>query len=98
MAKTNTGQGVMEAKTTAELKRELQRMVQRIVDEHDYALDLEATDRAMQTLCSLKELTLKLLNPQESRSLTLPPPEFRCPLSGQLMIDPVVIASGQVSN
>ena len=73
--------------------RELQILVQSIVEEDDYAL--EAADRAMQALSCLKELKLKHSNPQ-SLLLTLPPPEFRCPLSGQLMIDPVVIASGQV--
>lgn len=94
MAKTTKDKGVvLEAKTTAEqLKRELQRMVQSIVEEDDYAL--EATDGAMHALSCLKELKLRLSNPQ-SLLLTLPPPEFRCPLSGQLMVDPVVIASGQ---
>ncbi|KAL3523395.1 hypothetical protein ACH5RR_016229 [Cinchona calisaya] len=99
MAKTTTMEKgvVLEAKVSAEeLKRQLQRVVQSIVDEDDYAL--EATDRAMQTLSCLKELKMKMLKKSGSvlHISSIPPPElFRCPISGQLMNDPVVIASGQ---
>lgn len=80
-------------KETVELKRELKRAVQEIVEEDDYTL--ESTDHAMQTLSALKNLKLKILKPQQSLSVALPPREFLCPLSGELMKDPVVIASGQ---
>ncbi|XP_009779917.1 U-box domain-containing protein 9-like [Nicotiana sylvestris] len=102
MAKTTVegGGGLpAAAKEAAELKRELQRAVKAVVEDDDYSL--EVTDRAMQCLCALKELKLKPLNsnPLDIRSLSLslpiPPHEFVCPLSGQLMKDPVVLASGQ---
>lgn len=86
MAKTTVDGGLPAA--ADELKRELQRTVNWIVEEDDYSL--EATDRAMQCLCALKELKLK------PNSTSSPPHEFVCPLSRQLMKDPVVLASGQV--
>lgn len=85
MAKTTVDGGLPAA--ADELKRELQRTVNWIVEEDDYSL--EATDRAMQCLCALKELKLK------PNSTSSPPHEFVCPLSRQLMKDPVVLASGQ---
>ncbi|KAG8387248.1 hypothetical protein BUALT_Bualt02G0001700 [Buddleja alternifolia] len=78
-----------------ELKKELQKLVRAIVDEDD--INLEAIDRAQQMLCSLKELKLK-----KSISLKLNshrygavPEEFKCPLSKELMRDPVIVATGQ---
>ncbi|XP_075503940.1 U-box domain-containing protein 9-like [Primulina tabacum] len=84
-----------------ELKRELQKMVKAIVDADD--VDLETTDRALQMLRDLKELKLK-----KSMSLKLrsgykdeetlygtAPEAFRCPLSKELMRDPVIVANGQ---
>ncbi|CAK9140887.1 unnamed protein product [Ilex paraguariensis] len=83
---------VMVAKA-AELKKELQRLVRAIVDDDD--LNIETIDRANQALCGLKDLKLK-------RSLSLKlheavgfPDEFRCPLSKELMRDPVIVATGQ---
>ncbi|MCD7458121.1 hypothetical protein HAX54_037248 [Datura stramonium] len=88
------------AKVADELKRELQRAVNSIVEDDDYSL--EANDRAMQCLCALKDLKVKPnlnSNPFDIRTLSLslpiPPHEFVCPLSHQLMKDPVVLASGQ---
>ncbi|XP_060184101.1 U-box domain-containing protein 9-like isoform X1 [Lycium barbarum] len=73
----------------SELKRELQRAVNCVIEEDDDD-SLEATDQAMQCLCALKDLKLKSL------SLPITPPhEFVCPLSKQLIKDPVVLASGQ---
>ncbi|CAI9090950.1 OLC1v1025848C1 [Oldenlandia corymbosa var. corymbosa] len=96
MAKPTTpDKGVPETKTTAsdvELKTELRKAVQSIVEGEDYAL--EDTDRAMQSLSSLKRF-LSMRSSPESVSVDLPPPEFVCPISGKLMSDPVVIASGQ---
>jgi hypothetical protein len=97
MAKT----GVFEsdppvmAKAT-ELKKELQRLVRAIVDEEDYST--QTIDEAKEKLCALKELRLR-----GKRSLSLKlletlscPEEFRCPLSKELMRDPVIVATGQV--
>ncbi|XP_062175591.1 U-box domain-containing protein 9 [Alnus glutinosa] len=96
MAKT----GVFEsdppvmAKAT-ELKKELQRLVRAIVDEEDYSA--QTIDEAKEKLCALKELRLR-----GKRSLSLKlletlscPAEFRCPLSKELMRDPVIVATGQ---
>nr|GMD18735.1 U-box domain-containing protein 9 [Ipomoea batatas] len=68
------------APAAKELKEELQRAVKAIVSEDD--VNAEAIDRAQQALSAL-------------RGLHHFPAEFRCPLSGELMKDPVVIASGQ---
>ncbi|KAH0679470.1 hypothetical protein KY284_020555 [Solanum tuberosum] len=66
-----------------ELKRELQRRVNCIVEDADYSI--EDTDEAMHYLSALKDLKLR----------ATPPPEYLCPLSHQLMKDPVVLASGR---
>ncbi|KAL0460440.1 UNVERIFIED_CONTAM: U-box domain-containing protein 9 [Sesamum latifolium] len=84
-----------------ELKKELQKLVQTIADDDD--VNLEAVERAQRMLCALKEFKLK-----KSVSLSLRdhhygqgmvagpvPEEFKCPLSKELMRDPVIIASGQ---
>ncbi|CAK9137736.1 unnamed protein product [Ilex paraguariensis] len=82
------------AKETTELKRELQRLVNAIVDDDDHSE--ETTDQAMMTLYSLKKLIWK-----RSLSLSLEldspnfPDEFKCPLSKALMKDPVILATGQ---
>ncbi|GKU85957.1 hypothetical protein SLEP1_g552 [Rubroshorea leprosula] len=95
MAKT----GVFNSDPTAiakatELKKELQKLVKTIVDDDDYSI--ETIDRARETLSALKELKTK----KRSLSLKLQeavlcPEEFRCPLSQELMRDPVILASGQ---
>lgn len=97
MAKT----GVFDSDPTvtakaAELKRELQRLVRAIVDDEDYSA--ETVDQAKDALFALKELKLR----RRSVSLKLHdslscPHEFRCPLSKELMRDPVVVSTGQVS-
>ncbi|GFQ00118.1 U-box domain-containing protein 9 [Phtheirospermum japonicum] len=62
---------------------ELQKLVRAIADDED--VNLDAIDRAHRTLCALKDLKLKKSVPEE----------FKCPLSKELMRDPVIIASGQ---
>ena len=91
MAKT----GVLETDPrVAELKKELQRLVKSIVEDDDYSV--EVMDRAREALCSIKDLKVK-----RSMSLKLHgphsfPEEFRCPLSREMMRDPVILATGQV--
>lgn len=90
MAKT----GVLETDPrVAELKKELQRLVKSIVEDDDYSV--EVMDRAREALCSIKDLKVK-----RSMSLKLHgphsfPEEFRCPLSREMMRDPVILATGQ---
>ncbi|KAK7845593.1 u-box domain-containing protein 9 [Quercus suber] len=93
MAKTDVNDfsdPTVMAKVT-ELKKELQRLVKAIVDD-DEDCSIESIDEAKEKLCALKELkqrrnqrslSLKLLD-----SLTCPE-EFRCPLSKELMRDPI---------
>ena len=92
---TKTDGGAMAARGM-ELKKELWRLVKEIVDEDDYMV--ETADQAITTLCSLKylkqsnnTLSFKL----DDHAFTVPQ-EFRCPISKELMKDPVVLATGQV--
>ena len=89
--------GVLVKKKAIELKKELQRLVKSIVDDEDCST--ETIDQAKESLFFLKELKLRK---RPSMSLKLHeavtcPDEFKCPLSGELMRDPVIVASGQVS-
>ncbi|KAK9998017.1 hypothetical protein SO802_017620 [Lithocarpus litseifolius] len=91
---TKTDGGAMAARAM-ELKKELWRLVKEIVDEDDYMV--ETADQAITTLCSLKylkqsnnTLSFKL----DDHAFTVPQ-EFRCPISKELMKDPVVLATGQ---
>ncbi|KAL8516602.1 hypothetical protein ACS0TY_015026 [Phlomoides rotata] len=85
----------------AELKKELQKLVKAIADEDDDDDDnnnLEAIDRAQKILCGLKELKVKTSAAVSLKNLhhyNSVPEEFKCPLSMELMRDPVIIASGQ---
>ncbi|XP_022859809.1 U-box domain-containing protein 9-like isoform X2 [Olea europaea var. sylvestris] len=83
-----------------ELKRELQKLVKAIVDEDD--VNVGAIDRAQQMLCALKELKVKQslssskVHPHHHDTISEKiPEEFNCPLSKELMRDPVIVASGQ---
>ncbi|KAL3520585.1 hypothetical protein ACH5RR_018734 [Cinchona calisaya] len=83
-AESSSAVAVLPPKAKAEeVKKELQSLIQRVLDADNPAF--EDIDRSMHALRSLKDLTL----------VTLFPPEFICPLSGLVMIDPVVISSGQ---
>ncbi|ESW12693.1 hypothetical protein PHAVU_008G134400 [Phaseolus vulgaris] len=88
--------GVM-VKKAIELKRELQRLVKSIVDDEDCST--ETIDQAKETLCVLKELKLRkrssLCLKLHNRNVSSCPDEFKCPLSKELMRDPVIVASGQ---
>eukprot|EP00258_Populus_trichocarpa_P030641 XP_024446660.1 U-box domain-containing protein 9 isoform X2 [Populus trichocarpa] len=74
-----------------ELKKELEKLVKAILDEEDYRV--EVTDEAMRVLSVLKELkfkkSLKIVDD------TVLPEEFKCPISREIMGDPVVLATGQ---
>ncbi|KAJ0010637.1 hypothetical protein Pint_33792 [Pistacia integerrima] len=75
-----------------ELKRELQRLFKTILDEDDYGM--QVTDEALRVLSCLKEFHLK-----KSHSISVDcldvPEVFRCPISGEIVADPVVLANGQ---
>lgn len=92
------GDPVAAAAKVVELKRELQRIVKAIVADEGDDVNLEALDRAHCLLCALKDLKIKKRSLSskihDSSSLTVPD-EFRCPLSKELMRDPVIVATGQ---
>lgn len=90
MAKTDVVEGDPLTVKEIELKRELQRLVKAILSQEE--INVDAIDKTQQILLDLKELKIK----RSPSSLDLPfPDEFRCPLSKQLMTDPVMLASGQ---
>uniref|UniRef100_A0A2P2L417 Spotted leaf protein n=1 Tax=Rhizophora mucronata TaxID=61149 RepID=A0A2P2L417_RHIMU len=97
MAKT----GVFDSDPTVmaramELKKELQKLVKTILDDDDYRV--ETVDQAKEALCALKELKMKNRSLSlKTRDLMSCPEEFKCPLSKELMRDPVILCTGQVS-
>ncbi|KAK4492176.1 hypothetical protein RD792_002974 [Penstemon davidsonii] len=90
-----------------ELKKELQKLVKSIVEEDD--INVEAIDRAQQMLLTVKEMKLKKKsvslkinqnhqyynNNSQEMVCGVVPDEFKCPLSKELMRDPVIISTGQ---
>ncbi|XP_047983268.1 U-box domain-containing protein 9-like [Salvia hispanica] len=79
-----------------ELKKELQKLLEAIVEDED--LNLKTVDRAQQMLSVLKDLKLKKtadleLQCQDSIPVAVPE-EFKCPLSKKLMSDPVILCTG----
>lgn len=100
MAKTGVVDGdptATMASRAAELKKELNKLVNSIVEREDQNDDEssvdEAIDRATLALGALKNLKLS----QKRRHVSLGgcPQEFLCPLSKDLMRDPVIISTGQ---
>ncbi|KAG6403500.1 hypothetical protein SASPL_135723 [Salvia splendens] len=93
MAKSGVAEGEQTAAAdrAMELKRELQKLVKSLADDDgNEVMNLDAIDRAHKTLRCLSELKLN-----RSGGEAAVPEEFKCPLSLQLMRDPVIIASGQ---
>lgn len=99
-----------DANRVVELKKELRLLVKTILEEEDNnnsnnndfvsnsssSSFVDTIDKTKELLSVLKEVKLK-----KTTSLRLDddslscPPEFRCPLSKQLMRDPVIISTGQ---
>lgn len=97
MAKTGVfdSDPTVMAKATSELKKELQRLVKAIIDDEDYTT--ETIDQAKDTLLALREFKLRKRSiPLKLLDTLSCPQEFRCPLSKELMRDPVIVSSGQV--
>ncbi|KAL3531060.1 hypothetical protein ACH5RR_010382 [Cinchona calisaya] len=91
------GDGDPVAAKVMELKRELQRIVKAIMVADDFDdVNLEALDKAHRLLCALKDLKIKRsLSSLKLHDSVAVPDEFRCPLSKELMRDPVIVATGQ---
>ncbi|KAL8160595.1 hypothetical protein V2J09_002132 [Rumex salicifolius] len=84
------------AAKAAELKRELKKMLRAIIDEEKDDSAFDAIERAKEVLCALRDLKVKKTTPFGLDGVPLScPEEFRCPLSKQLMRDPVIVATGQ---
>lgn len=80
------------AKAT-EMKRELQRLMKAIVEDDDCSI--ETFDKASKTISSLKDLKFKRSLSHKLDSVPIPE-HFLCPISSELMKDPVILATGQV--
>ncbi|KAL5540582.1 hypothetical protein UlMin_043531 [Ulmus minor] len=81
----------MEASKSGELKKELQRLVKVIVDDDDYTVE----DETVRVLDSLKELKFNKSLSFKLDDNEVVPEEFKCPISRELMRDPVILATGQ---
>ena len=88
MAKSEKDRGV----SVSELKDKLRELVKAIVDSDSDDFNSQTADDAIATLSALKNL--KFANSVHDFPV---PPEFRCPISTQLMTDPVILSTGQVS-
>ena len=102
MAKT----GFFDSDPTAiakakELKREMKKLLSNIEEED--GLSVQTIDQLQEALSAFRQATT-MRKMAKSSSLEMLetavscPDEFRCPLSNELMRDPVVLASGQVSD
>lgn len=90
-------EGDPAAKAASELKRELKRILRVIIDEEKDDSGFDAIDRAKEVLCTLRDLKAKKTTSLGLDEVSLScPEEFRCPLSKQLMRDPVIVSTGQV--
>lgn len=83
-----------KAAKVMEVKKKLWKLVKTIVDEDDYKI--ETADEAIAALCTLKFFK----DSKESLSFKVDdalavPQQFTCPLSKNLMKDPVVLSTGQ---
>ncbi|KAK4742872.1 hypothetical protein SAY87_000873 [Trapa incisa] len=93
-------EGDTASSSAAELRKELQRLVRSIAEDEDYSP--ETIDRAREALLALREIkTRRPSSDARSPSLKLLgaatscPEEYRCPLSKELMRDPVILSTGQ---
>lgn len=99
----------VSAAAAGELKNELQRLVREIAEEDDGQIG--TYEEAARVLAALKQVTFAgsggpngtPRSPLANRTRTdermdsaSVPEHFRCPISSELMKDPVVLASGQV--
>ena len=102
MAKT----GFFDSDPTAiakakELKLEMKKLLSNIEEED--GLSVQTIDQLQEALSAFRQATT-MRKMEKSSSLEMLetavsfPDEFRCPLSNELMRDPVVLASGQVSD
>lgn len=83
------------------LKKELQRLVKAIVQDSSSDDETGFIDKALYTLQGLKELKKdgrkqRSCSVKKMNDCLMCPNEFRCPISKEVMKDPVVVSTGQV--
>ncbi|CAN7075587.1 unnamed protein product [Brassica oleracea var. botrytis] len=81
---------------TKELKREMKKLLRTIEEDDEFSV--QTIDQLQETLSDFKRATIKKMAKSSSLEMLETvscPEEFRCPLSKELMRDPVVLASGQ---
>lgn len=77
------------------LKDKLKELVNTIVEGDDFTV--HAADEAITALSVLRDMKCSASFSRKFDHLSLPvPPQFRCPISGLIMTDPVILAIGQV--
>lgn len=82
---------------TFALKDKLRELVHTIVEGDDF--NLHAADEAITALSVLRDLKSRASFSSKFDRLSVPvPPQFRCPISGLIMTDPVILANGQVTS
>ncbi|KAJ8458098.1 hypothetical protein OPV22_031024 [Ensete ventricosum] len=104
MAKSGPAESGLAAARVGELKKELRRLVRAIAEEDDGRID--TFQGAARALAALKDLRFRgsgnsngvLASQRKGESeieAMVVPEHFLCPISAELMRDPVVVASGQ---
>jgi hypothetical protein len=77
------------------LKDKLKELVNTIAESDDFTV--HAADEAITALSVLRDMKCSASFSRKLDHLSLPvPPQFRCPISGLIMTDPVILAIGQV--
>lgn len=95
MTKSNNATSAT-GRTAEELKIELRRLVKTIVDDDDVKVDV--FDEACKDLMCLKDIKFGLINDKIKKNGTgsiAVPENFLCPISAEIMVDPVILSTGQ---
>lgn len=103
MAKTGVVVSEGDSIRALDLKKELRLLVKAILDDEDFLNNsnsnsssssfIDTIEKAKQLLSALKEVKTSSFRLDDGSFSC--PPHFRCPLSKQLMRDPVIISTGQ---
>uniref|UniRef100_A0A7N0UH97 RING-type E3 ubiquitin transferase n=1 Tax=Kalanchoe fedtschenkoi TaxID=63787 RepID=A0A7N0UH97_KALFE len=93
--------GASEADPAGRLYKELRKLVEAIVGADD---GVDAVDKARDVLCAIRDLRTRRMQRSSSETdmsvrvrpeSASVPDEFKCPLSTEIMKDPVVVSTGQ---
>ncbi|KAJ7961626.1 RING-type E3 ubiquitin transferase [Quillaja saponaria] len=97
MAKTRSifSESITRVVTKKAMKKELLRLVKVIIDDEDYSIETIVDAEEILRALKLLQLNKSLFSFKLQDILLSCPEEFRCPLSKELMTDPVILSSGQ---